>query len=295
MRVVGLKLIKPVMYCCSSKRRFFFSLVIATGLGLAAWVLWPRSDAVSTVGLPDDLDTSAPAEQTSAEALTEGLALVQAAHDSFDTRIANYTAEFEKQERVGGVLRPREKMSIKIRQQPFSVYIKHHSPEDLAGQEAIFVEGQNDGNLIAHHGSSLLGWLPLRLPPEGKMAMMGNRYSIKSAGMKNLLGQLLKLSKEQEANLARCDIRWIEGELVDKRPVRCLQIRSPEPLPGFPLAIARIYFDPGYNAPVRYEAFEWPEGGGEPTLAEFYQYSDVKLNAELTDHDFDPDNEAYDY
>ncbi len=295
MRVIGLKLIRPVMFCCSTKWRFLASLLLVTGIGVAVFLLWPRTDASPSVTVPESSGTAA-TEQTSAEALAEGLALVSAANDSFDARIQDYTASFEKQERVDGVLLPRETMAIKIRQQPFSVYIHHLAPEDLQGQEAIYVEGQNDGKLIAHHGSSLLGWLPLRLVPEGPVAMMGNRYSIKSAGMKNLLGQLLKLADEQQENLARCDIRWIDCEPVDNRPVRCLEIRSPAPLPGFPLAIARIYFDSGYNAPVRYEAFEWPEDtSSEPILVEYYQYTSVKLNAGLSDIDFDPENEAYDY
>jgi hypothetical protein len=35
--------------------------------------------------------------------------------------------------------------------------------------------------------------------------------------------------------------------------------------------------------------------GGEPPLIESYSYSDIKLNAGLTDKDFDYENEEYDF
>ena len=39
---------------------------------------------------------------------------------------------------------------------PFSVYMKFLAPENLKGQEVIYVEGANDGNLIGHAGSGLM-------------------------------------------------------------------------------------------------------------------------------------------
>ncbi len=295
MRIIGVKLLKPIMFCCSTKWRFLLTVIGVAAIAIVAYTLWPKPDAATTVALPSSPSNGASTTQTSAAALAEGLALVESAYNSFDARIADYTATFEKQERVDDVLLPQETIAIKVRQQPFSVYLKHQAPADKQGQEAIYVDGQNDGNLVAHDGNPLLGLMTLRLPPQGFLAMQGNRHDITSAGMKNLLGQLLKLSQEQEENLARCHIRWIAGETVDKRPVRCLEIRSEERLPGFPIAIARIYFDDGYQTPVRYEAFEWPEDGGDPILVEFYQYSNVQLNPGLSDLDFDPQNEAYNY
>ncbi|MDA7978251.1 MAG: DUF1571 domain-containing protein [Pirellulales bacterium] len=295
MQIMGLRFLKPVMFCCSSKRRFLCTMLLIGAVSVTGYVLWPRADAPSGVTISSGDSVNASPEMTSAEALAEGLKMVQAAHDSFDSRISDYTATFHKQERVGGVLLPQETIFVKIRQQPFSVYLRHSAPENKAGQEAIYVDGKHDGKLVAHDGNSLLGLMTVTLPPKGFLAMRGNRHDITSAGMKNLLSQLLKLAKEQDANLARCEIRWIEDQFVDDRPCRCLEINSPERLRGFPMAIARIYFDEEYGAPVRYEAFEWPEGEGEPHLVEFYQYTNVKRNAGLSDLDFDPDNEEYDY
>lgn len=296
MRVFGIRLFKPIMACCASKKRIFLSLFGLTAVGVAAWALWPRTDAAPSVALPSDKPVVVAKEQTSAEALSEGLTLVQQAYDSFDQRIKDYTATFEKQERVDGVLLPKETLLLKLRQEPFSVYLQHQAPADKKGQEAIYVEGQNDGNLVAHDANPFIGLVTLRLPPQGYLAMRGNRYDITTAGMKNLLGQLLKLASEQHDALARCQIRFIEGELVGNRVCRCLEIKSSERLPGFPMAQARIYFDEGYGAPVRYEAFEWPATGeGAPELVEFYQYTNVQLNVKLQDSDFDPANPAYGY
>ena len=65
-------------------------------------------------------------------------------------KIQDYSATLAKRERIGGKLLDYEYMFVKLRQKPFSVYMYFLGPADLKGQEVIYVEGQNNGNMWAH-------------------------------------------------------------------------------------------------------------------------------------------------
>ena len=66
-----------------------------------------------------------------------------------------------KRERIDGTVNPHEYMYVKIRNrkvvngkivQPLSVYLNFFKPATIKGREVIYVEGQNDGNIVAHEG-----------------------------------------------------------------------------------------------------------------------------------------------
>ena len=65
-------------------------------------------------------------------------------------KIQDYSATVAKRERIGGKLLDYEYMYVKLRQKPFSVYMYFLGPPDLKGQEVIYVEGRNNGNMWAH-------------------------------------------------------------------------------------------------------------------------------------------------
>ncbi len=73
------------------------------------------------------------------------------AHSSMEAiaKIQDYSATMVKRERIDGVLGEHQYMFIKVRHQPFSVYIYFLAPGDLKGQESIYIAGKNDGNLLA--------------------------------------------------------------------------------------------------------------------------------------------------
>ena len=55
-----------------------------------------------------------------------------------------------KRERIDGTLQPAESMFVKIRHEPFSVYTYFKAPDNMKGQEALYVDGKNDGCLLGH-------------------------------------------------------------------------------------------------------------------------------------------------
>ncbi|MGH7139933.1 MAG: DUF1571 domain-containing protein, partial [Pirellulales bacterium] len=224
--------------------------------------------------------------------LDDALALAQHSLKTLE-KVKDYTGEFSKRERVGGELLPEERDAAKIRHQPFSVYLKVIKPQSSAGQEVIYVEGRNDGNLIAHttgFGSNVIG--RLSLDPHGFLATRSNRYTIKDVGLKNLVIKLLDLGKRKEL-FRESQVAISKVDFAD-RPCKQVEISSPHAIGDFRLAIARIVLDDEWDVPVHFESHEWPaEGGDKPVLSETYSYYDLHFDVGLTDRDFDPDNPDY--
>lgn len=230
------------------------------------------------------------------ERANEGLKLIE-------ETIADYTAIIIKRERINGTLKEHEFISAKIRNRkmkdgkvvvPFAVYLKFLKPDDVAGREVIWVEGANENKIIAHE-TGLLGFKRFYLPPDGFLAMMGQRYPITDIGIQNLIEQLLVRGKN-DLKYDECEVKFYKGAKVDKYVCTLIEVLHPVQRDYFNFNRAHIYIDDTLGVPVRYAAWSWPtEPGGEMVLEEEYTYRNIKLNVGLTDADFDPDNEAYDF
>jgi hypothetical protein len=215
----------------------------------------------------------------------------------------DYTGVMVKRERIDGALTEQEFMSFKIRNRrvqdgkittPFSIYLKFLKPTAVAGREVIYVEGKNDNYLVAHE----TGWKGLvraNLDPNGWLAMSGNRYPITDAGVENLVVKLIEKG-ERDRNRDECEVKFFKNAKINDRVCTVLQVTHPHERPYFDFHIAQIFIDDEYRVPIRYASYSWPkEQGGKAQLEEEYTYTDLKINVGLTDHDFNPDNEAYDY
>jgi hypothetical protein len=238
-------------------------------------------------------ETGAPKPRATAPTdLDRALVLAKHSLHTLET-VKDYTAIFSKCEVLGGELN-KERDAMKVRHEPFSVYLRVIEPTSSAGQEVIYVDGRNDGNLIAHtvgFGSSLIG--RISLDPDGMIAKRGNRYTIKDVGLKNLVKKLIDLGSRKE--LFRESTVTVEESLFSERPCTQVDISSPRPVGDFRLATARIVIDREWDVPVHYEAYEWPPAGEKPFLSETYSYYDLEFDVGLTDHDFDPANPAYSF
>lgn len=209
--------------------------------------------------------------------------------------IKDYTAKLVKHERIGGKLQEPESMFIKVRQQPFSVYLYFLSPESKKGQECIYIAGQNGGNMLAHGVGIRKIAGTVSLLPTGPMAMSGQRYPITEIGIGNLTKRLIEVA-ENDKQFGECEVKFFKGAKINGRPCLCIQVTHPVPRKNFLFNVARVFIDDEMNVPVRYEAYEWPDTpGGQPQLLEEYTYVDVKLNVGLTDMDFNPKNPDYNF
>jgi len=209
--------------------------------------------------------------------------------------IRDYTATMLKQENVNGELQEGQVMEVKVRHQPFSVYLKFQHPQKLRGQQAIYVKGKNNDKLVAH-GVGLQRTLGThKLDPTGILAMAGNKYPITDLGILNLIDKLLEVGY-RDSKVGECTVTYHEGVKVSGRECTLIRVVHPEPRPYFVFHIAQIFVDKELNLPIRYESYDWSRKAGEtPQIIEAYTYLNLNINAGLTDADFDQTNPAYNF
>lgn len=209
--------------------------------------------------------------------------------------IEDYSCTLVKRERIDGVLGDYQYMFLKVRHQPFSVYVYFLGPPEMRGQEVIFVDGKNNGKMWAH-GTGLRARVgTVSLHPEGYIAMKGNKYPITDVGFVNLAEKLIEIG-DHDTKFGECDVKFYHGAKINGRNCICVEVVHPNPRVNFRFYLARIYVDEELNVPVRYEAYDWPRRPGEePPLHEEYTYLNVKLNNGFTDADFQTNNPQYNF
>jgi len=230
--------------------------------------------------------------------------LLEMANDGLEKlrAIRGYSATLVKRERIDDKLSVAQYIFVKIRHEqkhdarvvvPFSVYLYFLRPEDIRGREVLYVRGRNSGKLLAHEGGEILGLVSAWLDPQGRLAMMDNRYPITEIGILNLTERLIEAG-EQGLNYNECEVKLFDGAKINGRPCKCIQVVHPHRRAHFRFHKAQIFIDKELNVPVRYASWLWPEKpGGEPVLLEEYAYLNLKINDGFTDADFSPDNPAY--
>ena len=209
--------------------------------------------------------------------------------------IKDYTFTLIKQESVNGKTYDPCVFDMKIRNEPFSVYLKYRVPDKKAGTEAIFVKGLNNDKIKAKGVGVLAIVGTTSLAPDSRFAMDGNKYPITEVGIARLVDLLIEVGENDILNNYECKVQYYENAKVGKRVCTCIEVIHPKPTPGkFPFHIAKIFIDDELQVPIRYESYDWPKSEkDDPKLLEAYIYSDLKLNVGLTDIDFDTKNPNY--
>ena len=245
------------------------------------------------------------APSNSIHPLDRALDIARRGLSSCQQNVNDYTAILVKRERVGGELGTHEYMAVKVRNrktvdgqivQPLSVYLNFLKPTSVKGREVIYVEGQNDGNLIAHEGGFKGKFLPtVTIPPDGMLAMRGQRYPMTEIGIENLILKLIERGETaRRFSDVQCEFR--KNARVKDRVCTVLQVTQPKKRPELEFYQAHVFIDDALNVPIRYIAYDWPNRvGASPEVIEEYNYLDLKLNVGLTDQDFDPHNADYNF
>jgi len=232
------------------------------------------------------------------EALRKKVELLQSGLAFLESR-GSYSAQMAKQEVVGGELLPEHIISLKCRQQPFSVYLLWQTGDP--GREVLYIEGENQGRLIGHDG----GWkarLPaLSLSPNSGLAMRDSRYPVTNAGLGGLIDLMIGVHRTdlQLASYTTCD--YEPHVAFDGRDCQAFTTvyKDPKSSPQYRKSVTLI--DREWNVPLSSQHYEWPRPGLDrsgdefdaATLIESYQFTDVDFDRPLTDADFDRQNDNY--
>jgi len=223
--------------------------------------------------------------------LMPALRVAQESLRFLDANIPGYSAILRKQERINGVLHDEEIAFIKVRHQPFSVYMYFLSP--CKGRECLYnnLPGGGKGKLVARD----CGWKrrigAIELDPEGTLAMKGQKYPITKIGIRGLITELIDVAKN-DVNFSECEVKTYQTTMA-KRLVTQLVVTHPTERRNFRFYKAELFIDNELRIPTRYVAYKWPaKAGAAPPLEESYTYLNVKVLNNLTDHDFDKSNPA---
>lgn len=259
-----------------------------------------REPVFRVANAPEKTPTTAPAHplDPAISFAEEGLARLR-------REVKDYTCTIIKRERIKGELNDYEYMSAKIRNRqvedgkvkvPFSVYLSFVKPATVAGREVIYVEGANNGKLLAHDGPNnplmqRFGTVPLE--PTGHIAMRGQLYPITDIGLETLVAKLIEKGKH-DRQYGEVEAEFIKGAKINGRQCTLLQVKHPTMRDHFEFHLAQIFIDDELQLPVRYVAYHWPAAAGAaPPVMEEYTYVNIKTNVGLTDQDFSRDNPAY--
>ena len=124
------------------------------------------------------------------------------------------------------------------------------------------------------------------------IAMRGNRYPITELGIENLAVKLIEKGN-RDIHEGDCKVTFYNQAKVAGRVCTGIEVKHPEKRPPFDFYLARVFIDDELTIPVRYAAWSWPNAPNEsPQLIEEYTYTNVKINQDLTDADFDPERIA---
>jgi hypothetical protein len=211
-------------------------------------------------------------------------------------RIADYSATMVSREQVAGVDTGCKQMFLKVRHEPFSVYLRFLAPAAAKGREAIYVAGQNDDKLLGHETGLMAKIGTVALKPDGLIAMRGERYPITKIGIANLLRELIASAESDKQIDSPVEVSYFKNAKVDGRSASGIQVLHPERHPKHEFYKALIFIDDELGIPIRYAAYDWPkmEGGELPVIDE-YTYQDLKVNEGFTDDDFSIENPDYDF
>ena len=209
-----------------------------------------------------------------------------------DQNVSDYSCTFKKQERVEGDLSDAQTMFMKVRQQPFSVYMYFLGPPTNQGREVLFVDGQNEGKMVVLEA----GWKrmagKMNIDPTGTLAMRGQKYPITNVGIRNLTAKVLAVA-ESDAKFQECDVTVNPAVKFGDRSTTMIQVTHPQPRPNFHAHVWRIFLDNELKVPIHYDSYLWPEAPGQsPPPESSYTYANLKINNGLTARDFDPTNPA---
>jgi hypothetical protein len=250
----------------------------------------PAVEILETARVAGAAVVEAPAETHQPTPLEFAISLLEEAQRRIHA-VESYSAHFIQQEQIGGVLGEENRIRLKVRHAPFSVYMGWIEPNE--GREVIYVDGRDDNRLLAHEG----GWKRLlvpmvRLDPNGTQAMKTSRHPITEVGLAYLTDRLLE-DRVRELSIETVQVTLNEASDRDGRA--CWRLEHHHAVPdGTEYGKVIFYLDQQLGIPVWCQTFDWPSGGTvEGDLLESYYYGELQLEAGLSDLDFDCQNSEY--
>ena len=197
--------------------------------------------------------------------------------------LEDYQVTLFKRERIKGILREEERMTFKWKR-PFSVYILMEKGKDR-GQEIIYVQGEYEDKMVVSPGG-VLGGMTMKIAPDSGIVTRNNRHIITEAGIAPTLELAVSIiSSDMKDPKSNIQVEYIDSVMFQDRP--CILIRVHESRYAY---LTEIYL---YSDTLLPAAFISSDEAGD--LIESFRYQDYRTNVGLTEYDFNPENDAYNF
>ena len=220
-----------------------------------------------------------------ASPMDEPLRLLAEAKSSYE-KVTDYTCTLVKKERINGELTPENVVAMSVRTGPFGVDLRWLRPTNLAGQEACYVAGKNDGKMRVR-SAGLLGAVGfVSMDPTDPRCQKASRHSITEAGIGNMIEQFTDhWQAERKQNATQVHIG--EFEYNKRRCTRVETVHPTNPDKQFIACRTVVYFDKESHLPIRMELYDWPHGADDRgDLIESVSFANLRLNVGLGDETF---------
>jgi outer membrane lipoprotein-sorting protein len=238
-----------------------------TKLALAMFLLW----------------SAFPCAQAGASDESSALLTLLDKVESSYAHIRDYTAIFQKTERVDRKLKEEDSILVKF-QKPLKVYMKWL---DIPGKEALYVDGENSNKVIAHC-PGLLGLWSWSFKPTDPALMNDNRHPITDIGFGYII-EVMRRDIPVALEHKEMEVIRIGEEPYAGRPTTVVEAKF-TPHDGRKYYTTRMvcHIDKENMLPIGIACFDEKDA-----LQEQYSYKDVKLNVGLTETDFSKANKEY--
>ena len=200
--------------------------------------------------------------------------------------LKDYTAIMFKQERLGRKLQGVETIQLKYREKPKSIYLKWIDGP-WKGRELLYNESLNKTDVRVRE-SGFLGVIPIWISYDNPIAQRGSNHPAIEIGLKYMLELNLRDYKRSfAANELRRKDHGIQ--MVDGHKVYVMENILPrDQKKGYYCYRVFQYMDYLNSLEPRIDVYNWDD-----QLQESFTYTKLKIDAGLTEKDFDPDNPEY--
>ena len=262
-----------------------------TRISISVLTIASAASVFAVAGLAQPPGNIMPASQTipapTPPPADRGAQLLADARASF-TRVKDYMGTLVKEERVAGQLQPEQYIMLRVRQQPFSVYLKWTGPKAFEGQEAYYISGKNDNKLRAKTTglAGMVGFVSLE--PTDPRALKQSRHAITETGIGHLIETLSRgYERDRQAGPGQVQVSFRDFMFQQKQVSGMETLHRVNNGQSYCYRTL-VYFDKQTKLPVRFEAYDWPTNGGPQggEKLECYSYIDLKFNVGLTDAAF---------
>jgi hypothetical protein len=257
---------------CSSRQVLCSRSLALIAVALASFVLAPMANAQSDRAEPSSMD--------------QAIDLLTKARQRFQD-VQDYECKLIKRERVNGTLLPEGTATMKVRNNPFSIYLRCESPDSERGIQVCYVAKQNQGKMRVHPNGlfGIFGFVSLS--PRDPRALEKNRHCITEAGLGNLLESTARAwAMERRLNKTRVEIS--DDVINGHACTRIVTIHPDRNAGSFYGYRCVLWLDKETLLPVGAETYDWPRPAGPARgeLLERYRFLDIRCNIGLNDDVF---------